>query len=272
MEKKTPIITIKNLHYTYPDGTVALRGVDLTVFAGETIALVGKNGSGKSTLIKHINGIYRPEEGEIMVDGLAVTRENLKEIRARVGMVFQDPDSQLFCSTLYDDVAFGPINMDMEDGLVRQRVREALDKMGLLELMDRPPHDLSFGQRKRAAMATVLSMRPKIMIFDEPTSNLDPKNEAIMTDILRSLPATMILISHDLPILYQTCQKVVIMKGGKVDQIISMKDFISDVDLLRNNGLDFTFRCDCCQDRDHHHYLTGEYPMEKTSEPSTSCV
>lgn len=269
LEKKTPIITIRNLHYTYPDGTVALRGVNLTVFEGESIALVGKNGSGKSTLIKHINGLYRPEEGEIIVDGLPVVEENLREIRSRVGMVFQDPDSQLFCSTLYDDVAFGPINLDMEPGLIEQRVHEALEKMGLLEFMHRPPHDLSFGQRKRAAMATVLSMRPKIMIFDEPTSNLDPKNEAIMTGLLRDLPTTMILVSHDLPILYQTCQKVVIMREGKIDQILSMQEFISDVNLLRTNGLDFTFRCDCChQDPKHHRYLTEEQEISESFEPS----
>jgi len=255
LKEKSAIITMKNLHYTYPDGTAALRGIDLTIFEGESVALVGKNGSGKSTLIKHINGIYRAEEGEIIVDGLAVTEENLQKIRGLVGMVFQDPDSQLFCSTLYDDVAFGPINMDMEDSLVEQRVKDALEKMGLLEMMNRPPHDLSFGQRKRAAMATVLSMRPKIMIFDEPTSNLDPKNEAIMTEILCSLPVTKILISHDLPILYQTCQKVVILNEGKIDQIVSMQDFISDLTLLRNNGLDFTFRCDCCDDPKHHQFL-----------------
>lgn len=248
------MIIVKNLHFTYPDGTIALKGINLTINEGESIALVGKNGSGKSTLIKHLNGIHQPEEGEVIVDGLPVIEENLQKIRSRVGMVFQDPDSQLFCSTLYDDVAFGPVNMDVEDELVEQRVRDALEKMGLWDLVHRPPHNLSFGQRKRAAMATVLSMRPKIMIFDEPTSNLDPKNEAIMTGILHSLNCTMILISHDLPILYQTCQKVVILKEGSIDRILSMHDFISDRDLLRDNGLDFTFKCDCCHD--HPKYLT----------------
>ena len=252
---KPPIITIKNLHFTYPDGTVALQGIHLTVLEGESIALVGKNGSGKSTLIKHLNGIYRADQGEIMVDGLPVTNENLQKIRARVGMVFQDPDNQLFCSTLYDDVAFGPINMEEEEKLVEQRVRNALEKMGLWDLAHRPPHDLSFGQRKRAAMATVLAMRPKIMIFDEPTSNLDPQNEFIMTGILRDLSNTLILISHDLPILYQTCQKVIIMNEGRIDQILSMQDFISDLTLLRENGLDFTFRCECCHDHVHQRYI-----------------
>lgn len=246
MKEKSPIISIKNLHFTYPDGTVALKGVNLTIQGGESIALVGKNGSGKSTLIKHLNGIYQADQGEIIVDGLPVIEENLQTIRARIGMVFQDPDNQLFCPTIYDDVAFGPLNMDMDDIIIEQRVQEALGKMGLLGLADRPPHTLSFGQQKKAAMATILSMRPQIMVFDEPTSNLDPKNEAIMTDLIANLPYTRILISHDLPILYQACQKVVVMEEGRISQLLPMNDFITNRQLLRQNGLDFTFKCDCC--------------------------
>ena len=253
LTEKPPIISIKNLHFTYPDGTVALKGVNLSIQDGESIALVGKNGSGKTTLIKHLNGIYQGDRGEIIVDGLPVIEKNLQTIRARIGMVFQDPDNQLFCPTIYDDVAFGPINMDVDEIITEQRIQEALGKMGLLELADRPPHNLSFGQQKRAAMAAVLSMRPKIMIFDEPTGNLDPKNEAIMTDIIANLTHTRIVISHDLPILYQTCQKAVLMEDGRIDQVLGMEDFIADRQLLRKNGLDFTFKCDCCNGNGHNH-------------------
>ena len=253
LEEKSPIISIKNLHFTYPDGTVALKGVNLTIQEGDSIALVGKNGSGKSTLIKHLNGIYQGDRGEITIDGLAVVEENLQTIRGLIGMAFQDPDNQLFCPTIYDDVAFGPINMDMDEMALHKRGRESLEKMGLMDLADCPSHNLSFGQQKRAAMATILSMRPKIMIFDEPTSNLDPKNEAVITEIIANLPYTRILISHDLPILYQVCQKVVVMDDGRIDEIMSMEDFISNRQLLRKNGLDFTFKCDCCNGHNHEH-------------------
>ncbi|MGA1874114.1 MAG: energy-coupling factor ABC transporter ATP-binding protein [bacterium] len=251
MAERLPAITIEDLHFTYPDGTIALRGVHLTIYEGEAVALVGRNGSGKSTLIKHLNGIYQADKGKITVDGLPVIEENLQLIRSRIGIVFQDPDNQLFCSTLYDDVAFGPINMDKDRETIGRRVRESLEQVGLWPLAELPPHDLSFGQRKRAAMATVLSMQPRIMIFDEPTSNLDPKNEAVMTDIIANLGCTRILISHDLPILYQVCEKVIIMKEGQIEHILPMQDFISDRELLRANGLDFTFKCDCCSNHDH---------------------
>jgi len=263
VEEKFPIISIKNLHFTYPDGTVALKGVNLTIQEGESIALVGKNGSGKSTLIKHLNGIYQGDKGEIIIDGLPVIEENLQTIRGLIGMVFQDPDNQLFCPTIYDDVAFGPLNMDMDEMVLHKRVQEALEKMGLMDLADCPPHNLSFGQQKRAAMATILSMQPKIMIFDEPTSNLDPKNEAVITEIIANLPYTRILISHDLPILYQVCQRVVVMDDGRIDQVISMEDFITNRQLLRKNGLDFTFKCDCCNGHNHEHY-----PNHKEKESS----
>lgn len=243
---KEPVLRIHNLHFTYPDGTIALQGINLTLEEGESMALVGENGSGKSTFIKHLNGIYQADEGEIVVDGLALTKENLPTIRSRIGIVFQDPDSQLFCPTLFDDVAFGPLNMETEEALLSKRVHEALEDMGLLDLADRPPYALSFGERKRAAMATVLSMRPKIMIFDEPTSNLDPKNEAIMTKVIAQLSSTLIIISHDLPILYQTCKKVAVMERGRIDQILTMEEFLADRSLLRQYGLDFTFKCECC--------------------------
>ncbi len=249
----SPIIHIENLHFTYPDGTVALRGVTLDIEEGESIGLVGKNGSGKSTLIKHLNGLYFPEKGQIVIDGLPLTEENITAIRAKLGIVFQDPDNQLFCPTVYDDVAFGPLNMDMEEKVIAQKVRQALKKMDLFDLADRSPHELSFGQRKRAAIATILSLHPKVMIFDEPTSNLDPKNEAVIADILAHLLCTRIIISHDLPILYQTCPKIVIMKEGIIDKILSIEEFLSDRQLLREHGLDFTFKCDCCHE--HKQYV-----------------
>jgi cobalt/nickel transport system ATP-binding protein len=239
------VIEVRELTYRYPDGTLALDGVDLTVYEGESIALVGPNGAGKSTLIRMFNGIYQGE-GKVRVNGLEVDEENLDQIRSLVGMVFQDPDDQLFCYTLYDDVAFGLMNMGLERAEVERRVEEALAAVGLEESAQKEPQNLSFGQKKRAAMATVLTMRPQIMVFDEPTSNLDPKNEKTFVDLIGKLDSTRILISHDMPILYHLCQRVLAISQGKIVRDCTMDEFVSDTELLREYGLDYTFKCADC--------------------------
>jgi cobalt/nickel transport system ATP-binding protein len=244
MERKK-VIEVRDLKYQYPDGTLALDGVHMTVYEGESVALVGHNGAGKSTLIRILNGIYHGV-GDVRVGGLAVEEKNLDRIRSMVGMVFQDPDDQLFCSTLYDDVAFGLMNMGLERLEVERLVQEALAAVGLEEFAQKEPQNLSFGQKKRAAMATVLAMRPKIMVFDEPTSNLDPKNEKTFVDLIGKLDSTRILISHDMPILYHLCQRVLALSGGIIVCDCTMDEFVSDKGLLREYGLDYTFKCADC--------------------------
>ena len=244
VERKT-VIEIRDLKYQYPDGTLALDGVNLSVYEGESIALVGHNGAGKSTLIKMLNGIYQGE-GDVLVDGLPVTDENLDLIRSLVGMVFQDPDDQLFCSTLYDDVAFGLMNMGLERPEVERRIQEAMAAVGLEAYAQKEPQNLSFGQKKRASMATVLAMSPKIVVFDEPTSNLDPRSEKTFVDLIGKLDSTRILISHDLPILYHLCKRVLVLSQGKIARDCTMDEFVSEEGLLRKYALDYTFKCADC--------------------------
>ena len=176
----TPVVEVRGLTYAYPDGHHALHGVDLHVHPGERVALLGPNGAGKTTLVLHLNGILPPRPGEdpstgsVAISGLPVTRRNLLEVRRRVGIVFQDPDDQLFMGSVRADVAFGPANLGVKGAALDARVMDALDRVGMADFADRPPHHLSFGQRRRVAVATVLAMEPEILVLDEPSSNLDP--------------------------------------------------------------------------------------------------
>jgi len=240
------IIEVQGLEHYYPDGTSALRGIDLKIQEGDSVAVVGSNGAGKTTFTKHLNGILRATEGKVIIDGMVISDDNLPAIHSIVGMVFQDPDNMLFCPTLYDDIAFGPLNFDVRESEIEKKVKKSLDAVGLLPLMDKQPHNLSYGQRKRAAVAAVLSMVPKIIVFDEVTANLDTKNEKAVMDIISSLPNTKIIISHDLQILYNLCKRVLIFSAGKLEEDISMDAFISDRARMRKHGLDFRFRCDAC--------------------------
>ncbi len=181
----TPVLDVRGLAYAYPDGHQALFGVDLHVHRGERVALLGPNGAGKTTLVLHLNGILAAGAGSVSVSGLPVTKPNVQEIRRRVGIVFQDPDDQLFMPTVRDDVAFGPANLGLRGEALERRVREALDQVGMVDFADRPPHHLSFGQRRRVAVATVLAMEPEILVLDEPSSNLDPASRRELAEILR---------------------------------------------------------------------------------------
>ncbi len=249
MAKK--VIEIKDLYYKYPDGTPALQGVSLTLEEGECVAIVGHNGAGKSTLLKHLNGILHGH-GEVSIAGLPVNKANLKAIRQTVGMVFQDPDDQLFCPTVYEDVAFGLVNMGVEQEEIKRQVNETLERMGLAGFGSRSAHHLSYGQKKRVAIATILSMLPKIMIFDEPTSNLDPRSEYLLLELIRELPGTKIMVSHDLPILFQLCERFVVLSQGRVVVDTSRERFMSNIDLIKKQGLDYRFKCRFCE-----HYVEG---------------
>lgn len=233
-----PVLELHDVRYRYPDGTCALDGVDLRVEDGETLALLGPNGAGKSTLLLHLNGVLRPTGGTVAVEGVALSDETVRAIRARVGMVFQDPDDQLFMTTLYDDVAFGPLNAGLSRDEVDERVHHALHAVGLAEAASRPAQHLSFGQRKRAALATVLSMAPPVLVLDEPTSNLDPRARREMIALLRSLPATKVLATHDMALAAELCGRAIVIDAGRVVADGPMDEIMADSGLLEAHGLE----------------------------------
>jgi cobalt transport protein ATP-binding subunit len=230
-------VAIEGLHFTYPDGTPALNGIDLSVAAGESVAIIGPNGAGKSTLLLHLNGILRGSGG-ISVLGLPVEAKNLREIRRLVGVVFQDPEDQLFLTSVAQDVGFGPSNLGLDRDEIALRVKEALGAVGMQDSEDRSSHHLSFGQKKRVAVATVLSMRPQILVLDEPTSNLDPKARRRLVDIVRRLPATRIVVTHDLPVAYELCERTVILDKGRVVADGPTWEILADPELLAAHDLE----------------------------------
>jgi len=234
---RTPAIEIVGLRYAYPDGTRALCGIDLTIEEGESVAVIGPNGAGKSTLLLHLNGILRGK-GVIRVFGTPIEDSTLREVRRRVGVVFQDPDDQLFLTTVNQDVAFGPSNLGLGPEEVAHRTHEALESVGMGGFGERAAHHLSFGQRKRVATATVLSMRPDILVLDEPSSNLDPRSRRHLGEILAALPVTKIIVTHDLPYAYHTCERAVILSGGRVAADGPIGAILSDSGLLAAHDLE----------------------------------
>jgi cobalt/nickel transport system ATP-binding protein len=240
----TPVLELRGLAFAYPDGHQALYGVDLHVHAGERVALLGPNGAGKTTLVLHLNGILSAGAGAVAVSGLPVTKENLQEVRRRVGVVFQDPDDQLFMPTVRDDVAFGPANLGLRGAALEARVRDALDKVGMADFADRPPHHLSFGQRRRVAVATVLAMEPEILVLDEPSSNLDPASRRELADILRDLDVTVLMVTHDLPYAFELCPRSVVLSGGVVVADGSTYDVLTDDALMAAHRLELPFGFD----------------------------
>ena len=212
-------LEVNELAFAYPDGHQALFGVNLNLNQGERVALLGPNGAGKTTLVMHLNGILPTMQGKVKVGGKlvdAADKAALLEIRHKVGIVFQDPDDQLFMPTVGEDVAFGPYNAGLRGDQLDQAVRHALELVGMYEFVDRPPHHLSFGQRRRVAVATVLAMKPEILVMDEPSSNLDPASRRELADIVRSLNVTLLMVTHDLPFAYELCDRSVILSGGVI--------------------------------------------------------
>ena len=236
-----PSLEIKELAFAYPDGNQALYGVNLSIQKGERVALLGPNGAGKTTLVMHMNGIHPTSHGSIHVAGQLVdskNKESIKQIRSKVGIVFQDPDDQLFMPTVGEDVAFGPYNMGLRDAELSKVVDEALELVGMSEFKDRPPHLLSFGQRRRVAVATVLAMKPEILILDEPSSNLDPASRRELADILRSLDITIVMVTHDLPYAFELCERSVILSGGIIVADNDTKVILKDQALLKSHRLE----------------------------------
>jgi cobalt/nickel transport system ATP-binding protein len=235
-----PAVAIEALRFAYPDGTPALDGVDLTVAQGESVAVIGPNGAGKSTLLLHLNGILRGE-GSLSILGIPVESKNLREIRRLVGVVFQDPEDQLFLTSVAQDVGFGPSNLGLDKDEIAVRVREALVAVGMEGSEDRSSHHLSFGQKKRVAVATVLSMRPDILVLDEPTSNLDPKSRRRLVEIVHRLRATKLVVTHDLPLAYELCERTVILDKGRIVADGPTWQMLADSELLAAHDLELPY-------------------------------
>lgn len=230
------IVSIEDLSFSYPDGRQVLQNVYLTVNRGETVAIIGPNGAGKSTLLQHLNGILH-SNGAVQVLGKKLNENNLSWVRSRVGLVFQNPDDQLFSPTVFDDVAFGPINMGYSVDKVHEVVKEALEQVGMAGFEQRSPHHLSLGEKKRIAIATVLSMNPEILVFDEPTSNLDPRGKWSLIRLFRKLPATKAIATHDLELVRVLCPRTIILDRGCIVADGMTEEILADIPLLRSSGL-----------------------------------
>ncbi len=234
----TALVELRDVQFAYPDGHVALDGLSLTLDAGERVAVLGPNGAGKSTLCLHLNGILRPTAGEVLVAGAPIDDRTMPDVRRRVGVVFQDPDDMLFMPTVEQDVAFGPANLGLPRNEIAARVDEALAMVGMTDVRDRPPHHLSFGQRKRVAAAAVLAMRPDVLVLDEPSSNLDPRARREFGDILAALRQTIVLVTHDLPYAWQLCDRALIVDHGRVAADGPIGEILRDAALLAEHDLE----------------------------------
>jgi energy-coupling factor transporter ATP-binding protein EcfA2 len=253
-----PAVRVRGLKYSYPDGKEALRGVSLDVWEGETVALVGPNGAGKSTLLLHLNGllpgkprdpvIHRHGIGlpgkngksvpSVWVGGLEVCAQNAALVRRRVGLLFQDPDDQLFRTTVIEDVAFGPLNLGSNKIEARALALECLARVEMEHAADRPPHHLSFGERKRVCLAGVLACRPSVLVLDEPSANLDPRGRRRFIELIRGLPSTKLIATHDLEMVLETCTRTILLDGGKVVADGPSREILADIALVEAHGLE----------------------------------
>ena len=231
------IVKVSGLHFAYPDGHVALRGISLTLCAGDKVALVGPNGAGKSTLMLQLNGIL-DGRGEIEIGGMRLTRDNLPVIRAMVGLVFQNPDDQLFSPTVFEDVAFGPLHMGLPETDVFARVDSALEAVRMSGYRDRLSHHLSVGEKKRIAIATVLSMNPSILILDEPSAGLDPRARRTLINLLRELPITMLVSTHDMRLVEELFPRMIVMDDGQIVADGMTSEILEDETFLNQHGLE----------------------------------
>ncbi|MFN8380800.1 MAG: ABC transporter ATP-binding protein [Anaerolineales bacterium] len=236
-EREGDVLVVKDLHFSYPDGHAALHGVSLNLCSGDKVALVGPNGAGKSTLMLHLNGILGGH-GEVEIAGQRLTHDNLPSIRAMVGLVFQNPDDQLFSPTVFEDVAFGPLHMGLPEADVRARVDAALEAVRMSSYRDRLSHHLSVGEKKRIAIATVLSMNPSLLILDEPSAGLDPRARRTLINLLRELPITMLVSTHDMKLVQELFPRTIVMDEGRVVADGLTQDILEDEKLLTAHGLE----------------------------------
>ncbi|NOX97686.1 MAG: ABC transporter ATP-binding protein [Nitrospirae bacterium] len=235
------IINIKDLSYAYPDGRVALQNVNLSISEGESVGIIGPNGAGKTTLLLHLNGVLEDKKEAVEVLGMKIEQKSLKEIRKKIGIVFQDPDDQLFMPTVFDDTAFGPLNAGYTKIEIREKVRDALKEVSMEGYEERCSHHLSLGEKKRISIATVLSMEPDILVLDEPSSSLDPRTRKHLIDLLKSLRQTRIVASHDLELVREVCQKIFLFDGGAVVAEGQVDEIMRDKKLLEAHGLEIPF-------------------------------
>jgi cobalt/nickel transport system ATP-binding protein len=235
-------VKIEQLGFSYPDGTSALANVSIAINQGERVGVVGSNGAGKSTLVNHLNGYFLTQKGSIHINGIPLSKKTQEEIRRHVGVVFQNPDDQLFMTRLYDDIAFGPKNLGMSQDNIDIAVEKVLHELNLWELRDKPSMHISQGQKRFAAFATVLVMEPAIIVVDEPTSDLDPRNRRKLIRLMNNLKATCITVSHDLDFIWDTCERVLVMSAGKVVADGKTKEILSDESLLKSNSLELPIR------------------------------
>ena len=234
-------LEVKNLYYHYADGTEALKDVSFSVAAGECAAIIGPNGAGKSTLLLHLNGLLpdaSDARGTVAIDGVVVNRSTAAEIRRKVGLLFQDPDDQLFCATVFEDIAFGPRQFAMENGSLDQRVSRSLKQVGLEGFEKRSPHRLSGGEKRRVCLAGVLACEPSVLVLDEPTSGLDPRGRREFKSLLATIPATKIIATHDLEMVVELCAKTIVMDGGIVIASGDTKSLLNDEQLMLAHGLE----------------------------------
>jgi energy-coupling factor transporter ATP-binding protein EcfA2 len=258
-KEAVPTVRVRGLEYRYPDGKWALRGIDLTLSAGESVALVGPNGAGKSTLLLHLNGLLpgkargsighahaiggdgsnrRSRQPHVWIEGLEVNERNAPDVRRRVGLLFQDPDDQLFCNTVIEDVAFGPLNEGLPLAQARAIALECLATVDLQAEADRPPHHLSFGERKRACLAGVLACRPSVLVLDEPSANLDPRGRRRFIGLIRGLACTKLIATHDLEMVLELCPRTVLIDAGRVVADGPSREVLGDARLMDAHGLE----------------------------------
>jgi len=236
------VIKIQELSFSYPDGRQALTSVNLEITPGEKVAVVGPNGAGKSTLFLHLNGTLRAHNNDqVQVDGMTVNDKTVRTIRAKVGLVFQDPDDQLFSTTVFEDVAFGPLHMGLSPDNVRERVARALAAVGMVGHEEQMPHHMSLGERKRIAIATVLAMESEILVLDEPSAGLDPRARRNLIELLHSLPQTMLVASHDMRLVWDLCPRTVILDSGRLMADGSTLDLLKDERLMDLHGLEVPY-------------------------------
>ena len=234
-------LQINNLNFSYPDGYEALKNINLEINKGDTLGVLGPNGAGKTTFILHLNGILGNLDNSIYINNLSINEDNLKKIREKVGIVFQDPDDQLFMPTVLEDVIFGPKNFGYTNEEAESKAIEALEKVKMKEFLNKPPHHLSFGQKRKVAIASVIAINPELIVLDEPSSNLDPASRRELIEILKNLDVTIILVTHDLPMALEICDESIILNNGEIKTRDKTYSILTNEEIMKENRLELPF-------------------------------